>query len=132
MHHLLAFRSRDAAIGQRQFDVLVYRQVADQIKCLENEPDLAIPDAGPLAQFDALYGLAVELIAPVAGRIQQAQDRQQRRFSPRRISRCTPASACVSISSVMKTFVTPSSRMIASPNLLSCGCISLVEYGPPA
>src|ERR1700752_3346847 len=36
-------------------------------------------------------------------------------YSPRAISRCTPESACVSTSSVKKTFVTPSSLMTGCP-----------------
>jgi hypothetical protein len=40
-----AFRAPHAAISQRQFDILVYGQIADQIECLEYEPNLAIADA---------------------------------------------------------------------------------------
>ena len=37
-----------AAIGQRQFDVFVNGQVADEVEALENESDLAIADARAL------------------------------------------------------------------------------------
>src|SRR6185369_7277093 len=45
---LLALGRRHAAIGERQLDVLVDREIADEVERLEDEADLAIPNAGAL------------------------------------------------------------------------------------
>ena len=46
-------RRRHAAISQRQFHVLVDREIADQVECLEDEADLAVADARPLGKLQA-------------------------------------------------------------------------------
>src|SRR5271168_2781493 len=46
---LLALGGARAAIGQRQLDVFVDGEVADEVERLEDEADLAIADAGALA-----------------------------------------------------------------------------------
>ena len=47
---LLALGRLHAAIGERQLDVLVDGEVADQVEALEDEPDLAVADARALRQ----------------------------------------------------------------------------------
>ena len=46
---LLPLGRRHTAIGQRQLDVLVHREIADQIERLEDEADLAIANVGAIA-----------------------------------------------------------------------------------
>ena len=41
---LLTLRGAHAAISQRQLNVLVNRQVADQVEALEDEADFAVSD----------------------------------------------------------------------------------------
>jgi len=66
------------AVCERQFDVLIDRQVANEVETLKDEPNLAIADACALGRFQARDGLVVQRIGPVGWRIEQAEDRQQR------------------------------------------------------
>ena len=54
LHALLALRRRHAAIGERQLDVLVNGEIADQIESLEDEADFAIADARALGELKIL------------------------------------------------------------------------------
>ncbi len=84
-HRLRPLRRLHAAVGERQLDVLVHREVADQVEALEDEADLAIADAGPLGEVEVLDRVIVEHVGALAGRIEQPEDRQQRRLAaPRR------------------------------------------------
>ena len=87
MHALLALRAGHAAIGERQLDVLIHRQIADQVERLEDEADLAIANARPLAQLQTLDGFAVQDVGAVGRRIEQPEDREQRRLPAARGSR---------------------------------------------
>ena len=60
LHHaLLAIRRRHfLPVGQRQFDVLIHRQVADQVETLEDEADLLIADARTFGKVEVLHRLA--------------------------------------------------------------------------
>src|SRR5690606_10407462 len=81
-HALLAFLLAQAgAIRQRQFDVLEDREVADQVERLEDEADLAVADLRPLRVIELLDRRAVQPIPATARRIEQPQDRQQRRLA---------------------------------------------------
>jgi hypothetical protein len=51
-----------AAVGERQFDVLEDREIADQIEALEDETDLPISDARALRGTEFGHGPAVQLI----------------------------------------------------------------------
>ena len=54
---LLSFAGIHPAIGQRQLDVFIDRQIADQIEALEDESDFAIANPRPFRQrkiFDRL------------------------------------------------------------------------------
>ena len=79
-HALLALGGLHAAVGQRQLDVLVDVQVADQVEALEDEPDLAVAHAGALGQRQVGHRLAVQRVLALGRRVQQPEDRQQRRL----------------------------------------------------
>src|SRR5262245_38362007 len=78
---LLPLRRTHAAIGERQFDVLVYRQIANEVETLEDEPDLTITDPRAFGQRQGGGRPAVEDVAAFGRRIEQTQDRQQRRLA---------------------------------------------------
>ena len=50
LHALFALGRRHAAIGQRQLDVFIHREVADQVERLEDEADFAIADARAIGE----------------------------------------------------------------------------------
>src|SRR6185369_13955076 len=81
LHALLALLRRHAAIGQRQLDVLVHRQVADQVERLEDETDLLVPDPRPLRERQGRDLLRVQHVLAVRRRVQKAEDRQQCRLA---------------------------------------------------
>ena len=81
VHEGFAFARGHPAIGQRQLDVLVNGQVADEIEALENEADLAIADAGALREGEVRDLTALERVAAVRWRVEQAEDREQGRLS---------------------------------------------------
>ena len=124
---LLALVRGHAAVGQRQLDVLVDREVADQVEALEDEADLAVADARALGERQRLGRLAVQgSTCRAVGessrpRSDSSVDLPQPdgpaidTYSPCAISRWMPESACVSTSSVKKTLVTPSSLMTGWP-----------------
>ena len=84
VHQFLTFRARRTAVGEGQLDVFVYGQVADQVERLEDEADLAVADACPLVHLQPRNGLTVQNVSPVAGRVEQAQNGQQRGFAAAR------------------------------------------------
>ena len=51
------------AVGERQLDVFIDGQIADQIEALEDEADLLIADARALGKVKVLGRLAVERIS---------------------------------------------------------------------
>ena len=67
VHECFALARAHAAIGQRQFDVLVNGQVADEVEALENETDLAIADARALRKGEVRDLASFERIAAVDG-----------------------------------------------------------------
>jgi len=78
LHALAALRGRHAAVGQRQLDVLEDGEVADQVEALEDEPDVAVADAGALAEIKILNVLARNGVGAPRRRVEQAEDGQQR------------------------------------------------------
>ena len=76
-----AFARAHAAIGQRQLDVFVNGQVADEIEALENEADFAIANAGTFRKGEVRDLAALQRVAPVRRRVEQTEDREQGRFS---------------------------------------------------
>ncbi len=78
---LLALGGGHAPVRQRQLDVLVDRQVADQVEALEDEAHLPVADAGPLRGGEVRHRLAAQPVFAFGGRIEQAEDRHQGRFA---------------------------------------------------
>jgi len=79
---VLALACRHAgAIGQRQLDVLVDGEVADQVEALEDEADLLVADAGAVTEVQVGDLFRVEGVAAVSGSVEQADDREQRRLA---------------------------------------------------
>src|SRR6185369_3682489 len=83
---LLSLARAHAAIRQRQFNVLVDREVADQVEALEDETNFAVSDPGALRKRKVLYRMTVEDVLTVARCIQQAQNREQSGFAAARRS----------------------------------------------
>src|SRR5439155_26770987 len=70
---------------ERQLDVLVDRQVADQVERLEDESDPPVPYPGPLGGRQVRDRPALEQVRPLSGRVEQAEQRKQSRLpAPRR------------------------------------------------
>ena len=83
-HALLALGRLHAAIGERQLDVLVDVEIADQVEALEDEPDLAVADARALRERQIGDRLAVERVLALGRRVEQPEDRQERRLAAAR------------------------------------------------
>src|ERR1051325_163865 len=81
---LLPLGARKAAIGERQLHVLVDGENADQVEGLEDEGDLPVADAGAVGRGEVRDRLVVEQVAAVGGRVEQAEDREQRRLAASR------------------------------------------------
>src|ERR1700730_8687148 len=78
-HSFLTFcRGHPLAIGQRQFDVLIDREIADQVETLKNEANLPIANARTCSEVQVLHRFAVQLILAASCRIKQTYDREQR------------------------------------------------------
>src|SRR5207244_6368973 len=61
----------------RQLDILEYGQVADQVEGLEDERVRPAADRGPPLARERGHRLAGEDVAPLAGRVEQAEEREQ-------------------------------------------------------
>src|SRR5216684_2370314 len=81
LHALLAFRRGHRAIGQRQFNIFVDCEVADEVEALENETDFLVAYACALREIQSLDGLGIEHVGAVGGRIQKADDGEQSRLA---------------------------------------------------
>ena len=81
LHFLLALAGASAAIGERQLDVFVDGEIADQVEGLKDEANLAIANARAFADGELGDGLAVQLVNAVGLRIEQTENGQQRRFA---------------------------------------------------
>jgi len=72
---LLTLGGAHAAIGQRELNVLVDRQVADQVEALKDEPHLAVSNPRPLGEGQIGNCLPVEQVLPIRRRIEQPEYR---------------------------------------------------------
>src|SRR2546429_1067363 len=82
---LLALGAGHATVSEWQLDVLVHGQVADQVERLENESDAPIPDPRALRGGQVRDRPILEQVGAFGGRVEQPQQRQQRRLAaPRR------------------------------------------------
>src|SRR3954454_16265390 len=77
----LALRRRHAAIRQRQLDVFENGEITDQIKALENETDLAVANARAFRKRKVRDFAALERIASIRRRVEQAENGKERGFS---------------------------------------------------
>jgi hypothetical protein len=73
-HAFLALRGLHAAVGERQLDVLVDRQVADQVEALEDEPDFPVADPSPLGERQVGDRPAIQHVGALGRRVEQAED----------------------------------------------------------
>src|SRR5205823_9942459 len=72
-HMFLTLTRRHAAIGERELDVLVHREIADEVKALEDEADLAIADARTLREREVRDLRVLKGVAAAARSIEQAE-----------------------------------------------------------
>ena len=70
----LALVAGHSPISQRQLDVFVNRQITDQVKRLEDEADVPIPNMGPIRQGQILHVVSVERIDSFARSVQQTEN----------------------------------------------------------
>ncbi len=80
-HHSAPLRTRNVPVGERQFHVLEHREIANQVKCLKDETDLAVAYTCALRPVEIVDRPAIQLVPPIRRRIEQAQNRKERRFS---------------------------------------------------
>src|SRR5881409_592270 len=85
-HKRFAIAGARAPVGQRQFDVFENRQIADQIKALKDETDLAIPNARALCEREIRDLMAFQRITAIRRSIEQAENRKQRGLAATRRS----------------------------------------------
>ena len=84
VHTLPALTSRHPAVGEWKLHIFVDGEVSDQIERLEDESDRLVADLRPLGRCEAGHRLAVEQIIAARWRVQEPEDRQQRRFAATR------------------------------------------------
>src|SRR3954466_4247564 len=87
VNELFAFARAHPTVGQRQLDVFVNGEVADQVEALEDEPDLAVADAGAFRERKVRHLRAFEGIAPAGRRIEEAEDGKKSGFAAARWTR---------------------------------------------
>ena len=71
-------RGHAGTIGEGEFDILFDGKVADEIEALEDKADLLVADAGTVAEAEVLDGIVVKQVAAAGGRIEEAEDGEQR------------------------------------------------------
>ena len=81
-----ARRFLDAAVDQRQLDIVQRRGTGQQMKHLENEADLLVADISQFILGQGTDLLAVDEILALDGRVQAAQQIHQRGFSRTRLA----------------------------------------------
>src|SRR3954468_9384868 len=81
LYPLVSFGSFHAAIGERQFDVLEHREVADKVEALENESDLAVAHSSPLGRGELGDRSVVQEVLTFGRGVEQTKDRQEGRLA---------------------------------------------------
>ena len=71
-------RRHSLPVGQRQFHVLVNREIANQIETLKYETNLAVANAGAGCKIQVFDRLVVQPVLPAGRRIEQAHNRKER------------------------------------------------------
>src|ERR1039458_10858423 len=74
-------RRHAGTICEGELDILLDSKVADEVEALEDEADLLVANAGTIAEAEVLNRIVVEQVAAAGRRIQQAEDREQRRLA---------------------------------------------------
>ena len=64
---LLALDAGHPTVCQRQFDVLVYGEIADQVESLEDETDLPVADVGSLRRRQSHRRFTVQQVRALGG-----------------------------------------------------------------
>src|SRR5215210_9228887 len=86
MDQIPALARRKMPIAKRQLDVLPHREGADQVEGLEDETDGASPYPCPFGSRQRRDNLPRQDVAPFTRRIEQAENREERRLSRARWS----------------------------------------------
>ena len=81
IHSLAPLRRCQSAIGQRQLDIFPNGEITNEIKTLEDEPDLAIAHPRAFGMIEMLDRFIAQQVTAAGGRIEQSQDREQRGFA---------------------------------------------------
>jgi acyl-CoA thioesterase-1 len=76
-----ALIGRHVAVGERQLDVLVHGEIADQIERLKDEANLSIPHARSFRCREFRHRVPIERVLPVRRRVEQSQNGEQRRLA---------------------------------------------------
>ena len=74
VYALFAFGRSHASISQGELDILIDRQIPDQVKALEDKSNAAVAVAGPLRHLQPLYWLAIQPVAALGGRVEEAKN----------------------------------------------------------
>src|SRR3954465_9369285 len=71
-HHprLAISRGHSLPVSEWKFDILIDREIADQIETLKDEPDLLIANPRARAEVEVFDSLPIQLILPGSRRIQ--------------------------------------------------------------
>jgi hypothetical protein len=80
----LAFRRLHAAVGERQLDVLVHVQIANQVEALKMNPISRLRTRARSGQRQVRTDLPFSDVLALGRRVEQAEDRQQRRLAAAR------------------------------------------------
>src|SRR2546423_11748099 len=81
---LATFGRPHPTISQRQLDVFEDAEVANQVEALKDEPDFAVAHASALPRLQVGDLTAVERVRAVGWRVEQAENREQRRLAAAR------------------------------------------------
>ncbi len=78
LHLLLALTLRNAEIGERQFDVLLYVELVDEVKALEDETYLAFADGRALVLVETRYLFVAKPVLARRGVVEESEDVEER------------------------------------------------------
>src|SRR5258708_22679188 len=81
LHPLASLQGVELAESERQLDVLVDRQVSNQVDCLKDESDVLVAQPGSLTRDYRKHVSPVEPIATLIRGVEQAKNRQERRLA---------------------------------------------------
>jgi len=80
-HHGRPLLARDVLVGQRQLQILVHRQIVQQVIALEDEADVLLVERRPMLGFERVDRLVEEVVLAAPGGVQHAQNGQQGRLA---------------------------------------------------